>query len=212
MQTRNRLTKNLFETRQSRSFDPNEKSVVFISYRHVYCDTQMARQCAEILEAIPELHYWFDEEDKCLANAQSEISDINIATCIEKGLDAASALLGIIGPETFNSSWIPYEIGGARGRQSFSKNFTSSPPDPHPLIAHLIHDTDISNAPDFVSLGIPLQCLCEVEQWAKYIAKILKAIQEAPFYENILTKAQHLQDTYGIQEIYERNTHHLRYQ
>jgi hypothetical protein len=48
MQTRNRFTKNLFEVRQSRSFDPDKKSVVFISYRHVYCDTQIARQCADI--------------------------------------------------------------------------------------------------------------------------------------------------------------------
>ena len=209
MQTRSCLTKNLFEARQGLSFDPNKMPVVFISYRHVYCDTQMARQCAEILEATPGLHYWFDEEDECLASAQSEISDINIATCIEKGLDAASALLGIIGPETFDSPWISYEIGGARGRQSFSKHFTASPPQPHPLIAHLIHDTDISNAPDFVSLGIPLQCLCEVEQWAKYIAEMLKSV---PVYENILTKAQRLQDHYGIKDIYERNTRHLRYQ
>ena len=209
MQTRSRLTKNLFEARRSLSFDPNKMPVVFISYRHVYCDTQIARQCAEILEATPGLHYWFDEEDECLASAQSEISDINIATCIEKGLDAASALLGIIGPETFDSPWISYEIGGARGRQRFSKHFTASPPEPHPLIAHLIHDTDISNAPDFVSLGIPLQCLCEVEQWTKYIAEMLKPI---PVYENILTKAQRLQDYYGIKAIYERNTRHLRYQ
>lgn len=209
MQTRTHLTKNLFEARQSLSFDPNKESVVFISYRHVYCDTQMARQCAEILEAIPGIYYWFDKEDECIANAQSEISDINIATCIEKGLDAASALLGIIGPETFDSPWISYEIGGARGRQRFSKYFTVSPSEPHPLIAHLIHDTDISNAPDFVSLGIPLQCLCEVEQWAKYIAEMLKPI---PLYENILTKAQRLQDRYGIKDIYERNTRHLRYQ
>jgi hypothetical protein len=166
----------------------------------------------QILEGTPGLHYWFDEEDECLASAQSKISDINIATCIEKGLDAASALLGIIGPETFDSPWISYEIGGARGRQRFSKHFTASPPEPHPLIAHLIHDTDISNAPDFVSLGIPLQCLCEVQQWAQYIAEMLKAIQETPFYENIVTKVQRLQEDHGIQEIYERNTRHLRYQ
>lgn len=43
------LTKNLFEVGQ-RSFDPDIKSVVFISYRRKICDMQIALKCAEILE------------------------------------------------------------------------------------------------------------------------------------------------------------------
>ena len=208
------LTKNRFQISESYNFNPETESIVFISYRRVIRDTRMARKCAGILEETPGLEYWLDEDDECMDYAQSQISDIATANCIEQGLDASSALLGIIGPETFDSPWIPYEIGGARGRQRFFKPFASSSsvgstPSPHPLIAHLIHTIDIKNAPDFVALGIPLASLDEVEEWAMSITMILKQIQRSPRGKILLTEARGIQDVYGIQDIYDRNTRHL---
>ena len=208
------LTKNLFEVGQIRSFDPDKKSVVFISYRRTICDMHMARKCAEILEKINGLSYWLDEDDECMANAQSDISDVAISVCIEQGLDVASALLGIIGPGTFTSPWIPYEIGGARGRQRFLKQFArySSGPElkPHPLIAHLIHDIDIEKTPAFVALGTPLKSFEEVSKWAVSVAEILKQIQSGTTGVTLLTESWNIQKQYGIQDIYDKNTQHLR--
>lgn len=208
MQSRDYRTKNLFETGQTRSFDPDTKSVVFISYRRTHCDTYMARKCAEILEDINGLHYWLDEDDKCMQNAQAENDDIKTALCIEEGLDVSSALLGIIGQCTFDSPWIPYEIGGARGRQRYEKPFSESPllDQAHPLIAHFIHGTDISNVPAFVSLGIPLNSLDQVKKWAQSVNDILKKKQRlVPLWE-----AKNIQDQYGIKDIYEENTRRLK--
>ena len=81
------LTKNLFEVGQTCSFDPDKKSVVFISYRRTHCDMHMTRKCAGILEKIYGLSYWLDEDDECMANAQFDISDVAISLCIEQGLD-----------------------------------------------------------------------------------------------------------------------------
>ena len=210
------LTKNRFQIGESYNFNLETESIVFISYRRVIRDKIMARKCAKILERTPGLKYWLDEDDKCMTYAQSHISDIATANCIEQGLDAASALLGIIGPETFDSPWIPYEIGGARGRQRFFKPFASSssadsPPSPHPLIAHLIHNIDIKDVPDFVALGIPLASLDEVEEWAMSVTRILKQIQKSPRGKILLTEARNIQDLCGIQDIYDRNTRHLHY-
>ena len=108
------LTKNLFEVRQP-IFNPDEESVVFISYRRTLCDKFEARKCAKMLERIEGLSYWIDEDDECMQRAQNQNNDVQTALCIEQGLDVSSALLGIIGPGTFTSPWIPYEIGGARG-------------------------------------------------------------------------------------------------
>lgn len=202
------LTKNLFEVRQTPSFDPDTKSVVFISYRRTICDSYMARKCAEILEDIDGLHYWLDEDDECMQDAQAENDDIKTALCIEKGLDVSVALLGIIGPGTFSSPWIPYEIGGARGRQRYEKPFSETvlPDQAHPLIAHFIHETDISNVPAFVSLGIPLNSLVQVEKWAQSVRDILeKKHRPVPFYE-----VKSIQDQYGIQGIYEANVRRLK--
>ena len=74
-------------------FNLETESIVFISYRRVIRDKIMARKCAKILERTPGLKYWLDEDDKCMTYAQSHISDIATANCIEQGLDAASALL-----------------------------------------------------------------------------------------------------------------------
>ena len=110
------LTKNRFKASQETRFDADAESIVFISYKRSP-DLCIARECAERLEDVYGITYWIDEEDECIADAQSRRSDIHIAECIEKGLDASSALLSIIGPETWDSPWVPYEIGGARGRQ-----------------------------------------------------------------------------------------------
>ena len=202
------LTKNLFEVSQTRSFDPDTKSVVFISYRRTHCDRYMARECAEILEKINGLSYWLDEDDKCMQNAQAENDDIKTALCIEEGLDVSSALLGIIGPGTFDSPWIPYEIGGARGRQRYEKPFSAAllPDQAHPLIAHFIHHPDITEVPAFVSLGIPLISLDQVEKWAQSVNSILEKKQRlVP-----LNEVKSIQDQYGIRSIYEANARHLK--
>ena len=205
------LTKNLFEVSQIRSFDPDTKTIVFISYRRTICDKHMARQCATIFERITGLSYWLDEDDECMQQAQSNISDVQTALCIEQGLDIASALLGIIGPGTFTSPWIPYEIGGARGRQRFSKPFNIPPSVPHPLIAHLIHDIEIDEAPAFIALGTPLISLDEVYQWSMSVAEILaRDFQGRRIIKNI-NETRQVQDRYGVKDIYERNTRHLRY-
>lgn len=168
----------------------------------------MARSCAEILEKINGLSYWLDEDDKCMQNAQAENDDIKTALCIEEGLDVSSALLGIIGPCTFESPWIPYEIGGARGRQRYEKPFSESllPDQAHPLIAHFIHEIDISKIPAFVSLGIPLTSLEQVRKWAQSVNDILQK-KPGPVPIN---EVKSIQNQYGIRSIYEANTRRLK--
>ena len=98
----NRTTKNLYEIRNTPEFTPDTKPAVFISYKQDP-DRDTAKECADIIESAG-LYYWLDVE-----RVPPDEDDVRIAICIEEGLDAASALLGIIGTETFNSSWVPYE-------------------------------------------------------------------------------------------------------
>ena len=191
------LPKNLFTTDQPlfRSYQEDAtKKIVFISYRRTHCDRYEARKCAEILEDIDGLHYWLDEDDKCMQQAHAENDDLQKAVCIEQGLDVSSALLGIIGPGTFDSPWIPYEIGGARGRSRYAGHTEI----PHPGIAHLIHDVDMSKVPAFVGLGTPLISRDEVRLWAEYLADKLQ--------KRYISKAQRQ----NIHDIYTRNTQDLK--
>lgn len=214
MQSRH-FTKNRFTNNEKliRSFqDDDTQNTVFISYRRKPGDTRMARKCAEILEDISGLHYWLDEDDACMQHAHAENNDLKKALCIEQGLDVSSALLGIIGPETFNSPWIPYEIGGARGRQRY-KTFQDTLP--NPLIAHLIHDVERKKVPAFVGLGTPLlyrqdtyDPLYEVRKWVESVAEILQQASLSTGISSYRTKR--IQDRHGIEDIYRRNTRNLK--
>lgn len=197
------LLNNRYKASQESDFDADAESIVFISYKRSP-DFPIAYECAKRLDSVKGITYWIDEEDECISNALSRRSDIHIAECIEKGLDASSALLSIIGPETWDTPWVPYEIGGARGRQRFSITYTY--PRPHPLIAHLIHG-DIEDAPDFVALGTPLVDLYEVIQWARSVADILK---EASYKGKVsYADRESIRKSYGVEKIYKRNTKHL---
>lgn len=193
------LIKNRFTTE---SYSPKaDEKIVFISYRRTICDQIEAKKCAKILEDIEGLHYWLDEDDKCMQEAHAENNDIQKARCIEQGLDVSAALLGIIGPGTFNSPWIPYEIGGARGRQRYAKSFGT----PHPLIAHYIHEENIiREVPAFVALGYLLTSRDAVQQWAESIAEILQK-RIVPVHEAKSIHARH-----GIEDIYEKNSRLLK--
>ena len=204
MHTKPLLLNNRFKASQEAGFNADAESLVFISYKRSP-DFPIAYECAKRLDSAG-IGYWIDEEDECIANAQSKRSDIHIAECIEKGLDASSALLSIIGPETWRTPWVPYEIGGARGRQRFS--ITRTFPRPHPLIAHLIHGA-IEDAPDFIALGTPLTSLYEVTQWATSVAEILKESRKSYNRKVDYADRERIRSFYRVDKIYETNTKHL---
>lgn len=214
MQTRPLLLNNRFKASQEAGFNADDESIVFISYKR-NPDLPIAYDCAKRLDYVDGITYWIDEEDECLTNARSWSSKTNVAIetakCIEKGLDVASALLGIIGPKTFDSPWVPYEIGGARGRQSFKRFYTGldSQPIPHPLIAHFIHNVNIGKVPEFVSLGTPLITLAEVSLWAKCVAKILEEIEAESTRKITFTNARDIRKSYGIETIRDQNIRYL---
>ena len=213
MRTKPVLLNNRYKASQEPDFNPDAESIVFISYKRDP-DLPIAYDCAKQLDSISGITYWIDEEDECLAEARARTSGTKRATetakCIEKGLDVASALLGIIGPETFRSPWIPYEIGGARGRQRFRKFYTgNSQPIPHTLIAHFIHDVDIRKVPEFVALGTPLLSLTQVSLWARSVAEILKEIRESTARKITFMDAQDIWKSYTLDRIYDDNIRQL---
>ena len=187
--------RNFFEL--GRSEVTNEDKIVFISYRNRPPDNEYAERCVDIVQNTYGLDVWFDKRDACLPDGSPAPE---IARCVEEGLDIASALLGIITPQTFSSPWPPYEIGGARGRQRFVKPFQDWPvnapyPTPNPLIAHLIKSDD---NPAFVSLGTALRNCDHVKEWSKTVAEIFEMIKEGSSGSWLLQKAYSLQEARGL--------------
>lgn len=164
---------NRFSLSADRGGDPESRHrpCVFVSYRHDEPDQSMARGAAKFLMDMG-LDIFFDENDACLREAEAKSSDRAVALCIERGLDSSTALLGTVSRVTFESPWIPYETGGARGRKRY---LTHVPEDYRQLfqfpegslsIAHLINE-HADRVPGFVRLGIPLLDRRELEAWAR---------------------------------------------
>ena len=215
MQTRNiALTKNQFKASQRDGFEPYDESIVFISYKRDP-DLPIAIRCTEKLQHVNGISYWIDQKDECLSSARASTNKakkaVETAKCIEKGLDVASALLGIIGPETFDSPWVPYEIDGARGRQRFTITYTSLASFPHPLIAHLIYDVDDEDVPDFVALGTPLFCIDDMILWARSVAEILEEVEKSSNRQILSQDGRDIRRKHGVEEIHKRNITRLRY-
>jgi hypothetical protein len=133
--------------RNERLADARARPCVFISHRST--DKVFARCVATALVQL-DVDFYFDEEDQDLAAAVTMGNEAAIAQCIEAGLDACTHLLGILGPATFKSWWVPYEIGGAEGRRHD--------------VAHVVHFR-VQELPPYVRLAKVIETQAQFRAW-----------------------------------------------
>ena len=110
--------RNLFRERQrlSESAKGSQLPVtrcVFISYRSTDKDLAVAAD-ETLTKSLVDIYV--DEDDELLKQAKEVNDYLGIASCIEDGLDRCTHLLGLLTSNTRDSWWVPYEIGGAKGR------------------------------------------------------------------------------------------------
>ena len=112
----------------------------------------MARAVAEALLDMG-VNIYFDERDPVLQTAAASEDDKAIVDCINDGLDKSTHLLGLITTNTFKSWWVPYEIGGANGRER--------------KCGHLVAK-DVTELPSYVKVA-PL--LLDIDDLAGWVSK-----------------------------------------
>lgn len=143
--------RNLFETYQRLGRAAVSSSFcVFIS--HNSKDKPMARAVAAALLDMG-VDIYFDERDLVLQTASAAGHDAAIVKCIEDGLDRSTHLLGLITSNTFQSWWVPYEIGGANGRSRTCGHLVSS---------------DVTRLPSYVKVA-PL--LLDIDDLAAWVSR-----------------------------------------
>lgn len=150
--------RNLFESFQRLGrADTSSPICVFISHKSE--DKPMARSVAAALLDMG-ADIYFDENDRVLQTANALGKDQAVVACIEDGLNRSTHLLGLITKRTFDSWWVPYEIGGANGRKR--------------LCGHLVA-SDVDRLPSYVKVA-PL--LLDVDDLTKWIASQVSRSQE----------------------------------
>jgi TIR domain len=132
--------RNLFEIDRRVSFAreqprANPSLAVFIS--HSRLDHDKACSLADYFTQC-RVDYYLDENDEDLQDAQTQRDHESVVSCIKRGLERCTHLVGILTENTKNSWWVPYEIGIASGRNQ--------------PCAHLI-DSEISDLPAYIQIA-----------------------------------------------------------
>jgi len=123
------------------------ETCVFISHNSL--DKPMARAiAAALMEA--GINIYYDEHDKLLQLATENSDSKAIVKCIEVGLDSSTHLLGLITKTTYSSWWVPYEIGGASGRNR--------------KCAHIIA-SDVDRLPEYIKIAPVLLDIDHLFKW-----------------------------------------------
>ena len=146
---------NLFDNRSQFSAKALSSSLcVFISHKSE--DKPMARVVAKALLDMG-VNIYFDERDVILQTAATDGNDQAIVKCINDGLDHSTHLLGLITKNTFKSWWVPYEMGGATGREK--------------ICGHLV-SSDVTELPSYVKVAPLLLDIDSLAEWVKKISPI----------------------------------------
>ncbi len=133
----------------------------------------MARAVAEALLDMG-VNIYFDERDVILQTAVAAEHDAAIVKCIENGLDNSTHLLGLITENTFQSWWVPYEIGGATGRKRTCGHLVSS---------------KVTKLPSYVKVAPLLLDIDGLAEWVRKISPISFSKETIKAKMNYQTKA-----------------------
>ena len=125
----------------------NAGECVFVSYSRL--DKEDAIKVVNLIEDLG-IDVYFDQYDEDLQLADEEMNHEKVVECIEKGLDHAVTLLGIITENTKKSWWVPYEIGSANGRSKAH--------------AHLI-TSEVKLLPSYIQASTILPDLATLDEW-----------------------------------------------
>lgn len=155
--------RNLFESVHGKAFASTTMPSVCIFISHNSVDKPMARKVADALMRMG-FDIYFDEKDVVLQTAVKKGKDQAIVACIEDGLDKCSHLLGLISKKTFDSWWVPYEIGGATGRKK--------------KCAHMVAK-DVTQLPSYVKVAQLIIDVFGLQSWLPSTTSPLGRLTEA---------------------------------
>jgi TIR domain len=147
---------------------------VFISHRS--SDKPLARALARLLSSL-DVHYWLDEEDRDLQRAAElgMLGEKGLVHAIERGVNHATTLLGVVSSRTAGSWWVPYEIGFSRAAGK-SANFV------------LTHDARDVSLPSYARIAATYTSVDEIARWAStlsghHLHSDLTAVPETRFQQ-----------------------------
>lgn len=136
---------------------------VFLSHKIV--DKPKCREIAAYLSQAG-IHYYLDEEDDALQQADREKNAIAITEAIKKGIRESTHMLVVVSLETFNSPWIPFEVG--YGHSAILGNSLVN----RSIKLGVLTTLEVSETPlpDFLGIAYPVRGTKSLNE---YISKVL---------------------------------------
>lgn len=123
---------------------------VFLSHKKE--DKEACRQIAEYLKKA-EIDYYLDEEDLMLQTAVKSNDPHRITESIKKGIRESTHMLCVISEKTYQSNWVPFEVGYGHAA-IIDKSMVENSRDKQIKLSILIlKDLSEKQLPDYMKVG-----------------------------------------------------------
>lgn len=151
-----------------------KRACVFLSHKKE--DKPACRKIAEYLSHA-QIDYYLDEEDGILQQAVGTDDAIKITERIKKGISESSHMLVVVSEKTYQSQWVPFEVGYGHSSLVDGTN------DKIKLSILTLKNLSKKNLPSFMQVG---QIIRGTKSLNEYISKVSGRLEKSLINETKL--------------------------
>ncbi|MFZ3576278.1 toll/interleukin-1 receptor domain-containing protein [Tenacibaculum finnmarkense] len=165
-----------------------KRPCVFLSHKRE--DKKECKIIAKYLKQA-EIDYYLDELDDDLQRAASEQNPIKITESIKKGIRNSTHMLVVVSEKTYQSQWVPFEVGYGHSAILDKDLKEDEKPDRIKLSILTLKDISRKNLPDYMQVGYIIRGTKSLNE---YISKITNRLEKSLINETKVfshTKSEH---------------------
>ncbi|SHN12468.1 toll/interleukin-1 receptor domain-containing protein [Flavobacterium xinjiangense] len=169
-----------WELERMKKISISNRPCVFLSHKKE--DKQACREIAKYLSKA-EIDYYLDEEDTGLQSAASANDPYLITESIKKGIRESSHMLCVVSEKTFQSNWIPFEVGYGHAAIIDKAMIEKSRDQKIKLSILTLKEISERSLPDFMKVGYQIRGTISLN---KYISELTNESESKLINENRL--------------------------
>lgn len=150
-----------------------KRPCVFLSHKRE--DKAECKKIAQYLKQA-EIDYYLDEEDSTLQIAASNNDPIKITESIKKGIRQSTHMMVVISEKTYQSQWVPFEVGYGHSAILDKDLKDDEEPDRIKLSILTLKDISEKSLPDYMKVGYIIR---GTKSLNTYISKISSKLEKS---------------------------------
>lgn len=182
----------LWKLESKYNYSISNRPCVFLSHKKE--DKQACREIAKYLSKA-QIDYYLDEEDLDLQSAAIVNDPHRITESIKKGIRESTHMLCVVSEKTFQSNWIPFEVGYGHASIIDKAMIEKSRDQIIKLSILTLKDISEKPLPDFMKVGYQIR---GTKSLNKYISELTGKSESALVNENRLQSKMYSFSTHEL--------------